>query len=112
MQEQEVIVLLDIQGIENRLAMEKHLKREGLKAIDGEPFAYMGTTTTHKLNTLLYVLDGVKKAIHKGGFSSCNMMVSIGEEPMETYRFDREQDTFVLLNTLGYNTENDVQEAP
>ena len=105
MPEQDVIIVLDIQGLNDRQAMEKHLRREGLKTIEGEPFAYMGSTTTHKINTLLYVHDGVKKAIHKGGFSSCNMMVSIGEEPMESYRFDRERDAFVLLDTLGYNDE-------
>ncbi len=105
MQEQEVIVVLDIAGLSDQAAMEKHLRREGLKPIEGEPFAYLGRTTTHKINTLLYVHDGVKKAIHKGGFASCNMMVSIGDEPIETYRFDREEDGFVLLDTLGYNGE-------
>ena len=103
MQAQDVIIVLNLTGLIDQHAMEKHLRREGLKVIEGEPFAYMGSTTTHKINTLLYVHDGVKKAIHKGGFSSCNMMVSIGEEAMESYRFDRAENAFVLLDTLGYN---------
>jgi hypothetical protein len=106
MQEQDVILLLDLTGLGDQHAMEKHLRREGLKAIEGEPFAYMGSTTTHKINTLLYVHDGVKKAIHMGGFLTCNMMVSIGDEPMESYRFDLQRDAFVLLDTLGYNNSN------
>jgi len=93
----DVLVVLDIEGVEDRDAMEKHLRREGLHAIDGENFAYLGSTTTEKINTLLYVLDGVKKAIKKGGFSRCTMMVSIGDYPMESYRYDRDKEDFVLV---------------
>lgn len=95
-EEVEVIVVLDVEGLADRAAMEKHLKREGLRPIEGEPFAYLGHTSTDPIRTLLYVQDGVKKALHKGGFASANMMVSIGEYPMESYRFDRESDAFVL----------------
>jgi len=94
---QDVIVVLDIEGLQHRDALEKHLRREGLRAIDGEDFAYLGSTTTEKINTLLYVLDGVKKAIRKGGFLRCTMMVSIGEYPMESYRYDQDKEDFVLL---------------
>ena len=95
-EEVEVIVVLDVEGLADRTAMEKHLKREGLRPIEGEPFAYLGQTTTDKIRTLLYVQDGVKKALHKGGFVSANMMVSIGEYPMESYRFDRVSESFVV----------------
>jgi len=94
---QDVLVVLDIEGLDDRDAMERHLRREGLRGIEGEDFAYLGSTTTEKINTLLYVLDGVKKAIRKGGFSRCTMMVSIGEYPMESYRYDRDKEDFVLL---------------
>ena len=94
----EVIVVLDLEGLADRAAMEKHLKREGLRPIEGEPFAYLGHTSTDKIRTLLYVQDGVKKALHKGECTSANMMVSIGEYPMESYRFDRERDAFVVYN--------------
>ena len=95
-EEVEVIVVIDVEGLADRTAMEKHLKREGLRPIEGEPFAYLGQTSTDKIRTLLYVQDGVKKALHKGGASSANMMVSIGEYPMESYRFDQERDAFIV----------------
>ena len=95
-EEMEVIVVLDVEGLADRTAMEKHLKREGLRPIEGEPFAYLGQTSTDKIRTLLYVHDGIKKALHKGGFDSASMMVSIGEYPMESYRFDRDSDAFVV----------------
>jgi len=94
----EVVVVLDVEELADRLAMEKHLKREGLRPIEGEPFAYLGQTSTDKIRTLLYLQDGVKKALHKGGFRAARMMVSIGEFPMEAYRFDRERDAFVQHN--------------
>jgi hypothetical protein len=95
--EQEVVVVLTVEGLSDRSKMERHLKREGLHPIEGEPFAYLGSTTTDPIKTLLFVFDGIKKAIHKGGFVDCDMMVSIGEYPMEAYRFDRERDEFVAI---------------
>jgi hypothetical protein len=97
--EREVVVVLSIEGLNDPSKMERHLKREGLRPIEGEPFAYLGSTTTDPIRTLLYVFDGVKKAIHKGGFAQCTMMVSIGEYPMEAFRFDHARDTFAPLST-------------
>ena len=112
MTEQEVILVLDVGGAGDREAMEKHLRREGLAAIEGEPLAYQGTSSTDKLRTLLYLHDGVKKAIRKGGYTACNMIVSIGDEPLESYRYDPRKDAFVLLDTLGYDeTNTDPQEG-
>ncbi len=110
--DQDVVVVLDIVDLRDRTAMEKHLRREGLRPIDGEPFAYLGHTTTHTVNTLLYIHDAVKKAIRKGGFSSCGMMVGIGEGPLRSYRFDPVSDAFVLWDMLGYNDKkNGSKEA-
>ena len=100
MQEQEVIIVLDVTGLTDRAAMEKHLRREGLVAVEGEPFAYRGSTTTGVDKTLLYVFDAVKKAIRKGGAGECAMVVAVGEA-MGSYRFDPQQNEFVPAGGIG-----------
>ncbi len=95
--EQDVLVILDIDGLEDCKRLERHLKREGLKAVGGEEFCYIGKSSTHKINTMLYIFDGVKKALKKGGFDSCSMVVQIGEYGMETFRFDHSNDEFVQI---------------
>jgi len=102
MDEKEVLVVLDVAALIDRAAMEKHLRREGLVAVEGEPFAYRGSTTTDVDRTLLYVFDAVKKAIQKGGASECAMVVAVGEA-MGSYRFDPQQDGFVPADGMGYN---------
>ena len=97
------IVLLDDEGLIDRPAMEQPLKREGLRPIGGELLAYLGRTTTDPVRTMLYVQDGVKKALHKGGFISYYILVSIGDYPMVSYRFDRQCDGF-LPQTIQQET--------
>ena len=92
---QEVLLLLSIEGLLDQEILEKHLKREGLLSVQGEPFTYIGESTTHKINTVLYLHSAVQRALTKAGFVSCKMIFQIGDYPMEAYRYDREQKGFV-----------------
>ena len=39
----EVLVLLDVGGLEDKEKFEKHVKREGFKPVEGEDFVYTAT---------------------------------------------------------------------
>jgi len=97
MRSQEVVLLLNIEGLLDQEALEKHLKREGFSPVPNEPFSYLGETTTHKINTVLYIHSAVQRALTKAGFSTCKMIFQIGEYPMEAYRYDPLQRTFVPM---------------
>jgi len=93
----EVILVIDIQGPQDKTKFEKYLKREGFHAIDTEEFSYQGETTTHQLNTKLYIFDVVKQGILKVGFKSCKIIFQIGEYPLEAYIYDEDSGEFDAL---------------
>ena len=92
---QEVVLLLSIEGLLDQHKLEKQLKREGFTPVPDEPFTYLGETSTHKINTVLYIHSAVSRALTKAGFMSCKIIFQIGEYPMEAYRYDREEKGFV-----------------
>ena len=50
----EVVVLLDVGGLEDKEKFEKHVKKEGFKAIEGEDFVYTAHSTTTTFSTKAY----------------------------------------------------------
>jgi len=92
---QEVVLVMNIEGLVDREAFEKQLKRGGFSPIPDEPFSYIAETTTHKINTVLHIHSTLKRAITQGGCSSCSVILQIGEYPMEGYRYDPRQGEFV-----------------
>jgi hypothetical protein len=92
---QEVVLVISIEGLLDREAFEKQLKRGGFSPIPDEPFSYIAETTTHKINTILHIHSTLKRAITQGGFTSCRVILQIGEYPMEGYRYDTQSEAFV-----------------
>lgn len=95
MEPAEVLLVVDVTGLLDRNIFEKQLKREGFAPIPDAPFSYLGETTTHKINTVLYIHSAVKRALTKTGFTDCKIIFQIGEYPMEGYRYDTQQGIFV-----------------
>lgn len=93
-----VILVVDVEGLNDQVVFEKHLKKEGFTPILGESFAYEGDTTTHLFSTRAFIMEVVGKALAKSGFLECRIMFQVGENPMETYRFDTSSQEFVLTN--------------
>jgi hypothetical protein len=89
-----VILIVDVEGLEDRVLFEKHLKKEGFTPIEGEDYAYEGDTTTHLENTKAYILDVVRKGLKKSDFDTCKIIFQIGENPMEAYVFNKKDDGF------------------
>jgi len=84
----QVILVLEIEGLSDKVLFEKHLKKEGFTPIVDEPFSYEGTTTTHLFSTRAFILEVVEKGLKKSGFLTCKLMFQVGENPMEAYVFD------------------------
>jgi len=95
MSEYDVLVVLDVEALEDKVSFDKHLRREGLKEIEGEEFAYQGKASTPIFHTRAFVQDAVKKALKKGkGFQECKMMMWLGENPPESFLFDKDREEF------------------
>ena len=89
-----VVLIVDVEGLSDEVVFEKHLKKEGITPIVDENFAYEGDTTTHMFSTRAFILEVVEKGLKKSGFTSCKIMFQVGENAMEAYLFNHENDTF------------------
>ena len=68
----EVLVLLDVGGLEDKEKFEKHVKKEGFKPVEGEDFVYTATSTTTTFSTKAYILEVFKKGLQKNKFNNEN----------------------------------------
>jgi hypothetical protein len=89
-----VLLIVDVEGLKEKVVFEKHLKKEGITPIAEEEFAYEGETTTHLFSTRAFILEVVEKGLKKSGFLTCKMMFQVGENEMEAYLFNHKNDTF------------------
>ena len=65
----EVLVLLDVGGLEDKEKFEKHVKKEGFNPVEGEDFVYTGHSTTTTFSTKAYILEVFKKGLQKNKFN-------------------------------------------
>jgi len=93
-----VILIVEVEGLSDKTIFEKHLKKEGFTPIPEEVFAYEGDTTTHLFSTRAFILEVVEKGLKKSGFLTCKIIFQVGENPLEAYRFDTLQDSFVEVS--------------
>ncbi len=93
--EYEVVVVVEVENLEDKKAFDKYLKKEGLKEIEGEEFAYKGVSSTPLFHTRAFLEDTFKKALKKGkSFDSFKMIVQLGENPLEVYKYNKERKSF------------------
>jgi len=92
---EEVILVVNMPDLGDKEVFEKHLKREGFRPIENEPFSYLGETDTPKVNTVLYIFSAIERAMQKSGTSSGSIIFQIGQYPMEAYRYDKKEIRFV-----------------
>ncbi|QKF66215.1 hypothetical protein AVENP_0644 [Arcobacter venerupis] len=93
----EVIVLLDVGGLEDKVKFEKHVKKEGFKPVDGEDFVYTATSSTTTFSTKAYILEVFKKGLQKNVFNDANLIFLLNETPYPTYYYDKETNDFELI---------------
>lgn len=93
----EVLVLLDIGGLEDKEKFDKHVKKEGFKPVEGEDFVYTAHSTTTTFSTKAYILEIFKKGLQKNKFNDANLIFLLNETPYPTYYYDKETNDFELL---------------
>ena len=89
-----VILIVEVEGLNDKTIFEKHLRKEGFTPIPEEVFAYEGDTTTHLFSTRAFILEVVEKGLKKSGFLTCKIIFQVGENAMEAYLFNHESDSF------------------
>ncbi len=95
MSEYDVLVVVEVKNLKDKESFDKHLRREGLKEVENEEFAYMGKASTPIFHTRAFVQDAVKKALKKGkSFEDCKMMIWLGENPPEGFFYDKKESEF------------------
>ncbi|OCL83745.1 hypothetical protein [Arcobacter porcinus] len=92
----DVLVLLDVVGIEDRDRFERHVKKEGFVKVDGEEFVYTGHSTTTTFSTKAYILEVFKKGLQKAGFSTASLVFLLNETPYPAYYYDKDTNDFEL----------------
>lgn len=92
----DVLILLDVQGLEDKEKFEKHLKKEGFKTVENEEFVYTGHSTTTTFSTKAYILEVFKKGLQKSGFSSASLVFLLNETPYPAYYYDKATNDFEL----------------
>ncbi len=93
--EYDVLVVVEVENLEDKTSFDKHLRREGLKEIEGEEFAYIGKASTPLLNTMAFVQDAVKKALKKGkDFNECKMAMWLGESGPKSFVYNKTEEEF------------------
>lgn len=93
--EYDVLVVVEVKNLEDKKAFDKYLKKEGLIEIEGEEYAYKGVSSTPLFNTRAFLEDTFKKALKKGGnFDEFKMVVQLGENPLEVYKYNKETKSF------------------
>jgi hypothetical protein len=92
----EIIVLLDVGGLEDKEKLEKHLKKEGFKLVEGEDFVYTADSSTTTFSTKAYILEVFKKGLQKNKFNDANLIFLLNETTYPTYFYDKTTNDFEL----------------
>ncbi len=94
MEELDVLVLLDVAGLEDKEKFEKHVKREGFSPVEGENFVYTAKSTTTTFSTKAYILEVFKKGLQKNSFTDANLIFLLNETPYPAYFYDKQTNDF------------------
>jgi hypothetical protein len=93
-----VVVLLDIKGLEDKQAFESHLSKEGFANVENEEFAYIGTSTTTIPTTKVYIVEVFAEALQMQNFKGeANLIFLLNETPYPTLRFDTSSNQFKVI---------------
>lgn len=95
----EVVVAIDLEGLSNEEVFVTHLEKEGLERLeDEEGYVFLGVSSTPVMQTRAFIMEVVSKALQESPAKFCNLVCVIGDNPMESYRFDRENNSFVEVS--------------
>ncbi len=92
----DVLVLLEVDGLEDKEKFEKHIKKEGFKKVENENFVYTGNSTTTTMATKAYILEVFKKGLVKAGFENAKLIFLLNEIAYPTYIYDKNTNDFEI----------------
>ena len=95
-EQMDVLVLLDVIGLEDKVKFEKHVKREGFVVVEEEEFVYTAKSSTTMFSTKAYILEVFKKGLQKTDFQSANLVFLLNETPYPPYYYDKTTKEFEL----------------
>ncbi len=92
----DVLILLDADGLVDKEKFEKHIKKEGFSLVEGENFVYIGKSSTTTFATKAYILEVFRKGLQKNSFSSAMLIFLLNETPYPSYYYDKTTNDFKL----------------
>lgn len=92
----EVLVLLDVSGLEDEEKLNKFLKRKSFKVVEDEKNVYTSTSTTTLVTTKAFILQMFKEGLEKAGFADANLIFLLNETPYPAYYYDKTTKEFEL----------------
>jgi hypothetical protein len=90
----ELLVILEVSGLEDKEVFEKHVVKEGFHTVPQEEFVYTASSSTTTFATKAYILEVFKKGLQKTEFDSCNMVFLLNETPYPPYTYDKTTNDF------------------
>ncbi|WP_072680030.1 hypothetical protein [Arcobacter sp. LA11] len=98
MDQLEVLVLLDVAGLEDKEKFEKHVVKEGFIVVEEENFVYTAKSSTTTFSTKAYILEVFKKGLQKQDFQGdANLIFLLNETPYPAYYYDKNTNDFELV---------------
>lgn len=92
----EVLVAIDAQNLKDEKKFIEHLKKEGLDRVEDEDgLVFTGVSPSPVMHTRAFIMEVTSKALRKSPADFCNMVCVIGENPMESYKFDENSGEFL-----------------
>ena len=111
-EQMEVLVLLDIAQLEDKEKFEKHLKKEGFKVVEEEPFVYTAKSSTTMFSTKAYILEVFKVGLWKQEFKGdANLVFLLNETPYPPYYYDKNTKEFELVQEEKDKNKDENKEA-
>ena len=90
----DILVLLDVGGLQDEEKLEKFLKRKSFKAVEGEKHVYTSFSTTTLVTTKAFILEIFKEGLQKAGFEDANLVFLLNETPYPPHYYDKETGFF------------------
>jgi len=91
----DVLVVVEFEKLDKLEVFEAHLAKRSIKSIEGEPFAYYGSSETDGFATRTYVIETIKEALKLVKFESLKLVLQIGDFEMERLLFDKFEGDFI-----------------
>jgi hypothetical protein len=97
LEEIDVLVLLDVGGLEDEEKLKKFLKRKSFAEVEGEEHVYTSKSTTTMVTTKAYILEIFKEGLQKAGFKNANLVFLLNETPYPPHFYDESTGHFEIL---------------